>query len=105
MDEEEEEATEPRRTDAATSSTLGRRRFVSCNSSVLVRGVVVDGTALLFVARLPDADFHDLRIDFLTLLFPDGSGNGKDCVVTGVGGAVGGRVGCIGYGDSWSNWN
>lgn len=88
---------EPRRTEAV-SSTLGLRRFIgaSCSSSELERGVLADDADC--ADRLPDADFHDLRMDLRTLLFLSGAAGGGWGDMLGDGVAEGGRGGKAGEG-------
>lgn len=115
------EAMELRITDVAMSRTLGRLlRVDSVDCSVLDRGVPLDegGREMLdFELCKPEADFQDLRIDFLTPLLlstiePDIDGGRWDGGCGGAlvgagpsscGGGGGGErpMGMIGYGESW----
>lgn len=113
------DAMELRITDVAMSRTLGRLfRVDSVDCSVLDRGVPLDegGRPEMLDLELcsPEADFQDLRIDFLTPLLLsapepceiDGGRCGGALAGAGpnsCGGGGGGErpIGMIGYGESW----
>jgi len=90
---------EPRFMEDEPSSKLGLLRLIgaSLSSSELERGVL-DDDELVCADRLPDADFHDLRIDLRTLPFRSATAADGICGEADGDGVAGGKGGSAGDG-------